>query len=637
MDDVEPSAYFDALMLAPSLTDPGNTLSDFTRTDSSFWRTVSPPWMGGRNSTKRIGVKDDSATATSSWVHPENPRFVYWEIRSAPAHDGDGVTWTQVDFNSAASDDKWSIIIPHAQLEAATGTLPKKTITLQRDGADYAHWSANEPQLENDDVQFKLLEFAFLDDSFFLQDMVNKQIWEVRDQGKKILCPSGTVKVTTHGGNMAFRFAQVKYASSGTARTRVFTRPETAVTVNPAPSYYVFKTGADAGKASIEAENSSDDATYKRPVITLSTDDTNVSPLLWRASQVHDVVFGTAVSSPVDITEKVQGVRITMTRDGRDARADISFLDDGTTSVFRNQKCTVQVGWALDDDTTPLTLQLTGHISQPTFAKQADAQGRRLVSFTAGAIERLRHKRAVAFPALAYFELDFIFQWMCNRWNIPNSLISVEASNPIRVGHPQERLLNFNAEDDAPMVLDKLAEALRLQWGVKPDGTVFIRSLSGVGSGASQFTLNATTATEDDYIRTVDMGFESEEDFANIVIATGRNERGFLEAATAVNTPSISTASASDFIGDDWWKAIHNDSIGDPVGRAEWELYKAGRRRMVVEWTSTTKLELMPDDVVTMDVANMGIVTGTKFVIYEKMLDWSVASTSVTYKGEILI
>jgi len=226
---------------------------------------------------------------------------------------------------------------------------------------------------------------------------------------------------------------------------------------------------------------------------------------------------------------------------------------------------------------------------------------------------------------------------MLKRWNVPDALISVESDAQLRVGHPSQRLLQFSPEDDAPAVLDKVAKALQLQWGVKPDGVIFIRPLSAVGTGASQFTLNPTTTTEDDFIQVVRTGFESEEDFANIVVVTGQDERGFHDAAVAVNSDSIGTASAADFIGDDWWKSIHLDDAGDVKAHAETELNKAKQRRVVVEWSTRTKLELLPDDVVTVDVTNMGVATGTKFVIFEKMISWSVENTSVTYKGEVQV
>lgn len=359
-----------------------------------------------------------------------------------------------------------------------------------------------------------------------------------------------------------------------------------------------------------------------RPVVRFYSTEPLSRAVVWRVDSYATAEF-TDGRGEME-TQTVARVRWTRNNEWRNAELEAELPAGTTVPDWKgNNKVSLRVALEPTGAGEPDYIdKFTGYLLEPEPAIDDKVPQLRRVTLRAidGVGMRLsKHFMVSAIPP-GGMTLEDWFTLVLNNAGVPESLIEVdEEVADLTIADPVPRSmprLQFGKDQTVVNALDEVINnTTGLQWGVRGDGTYFVRKRPEY-DGTPDWVLDEGTVTDTDVV----FAFEStrsSEDFRNYVYVAAKDDYGQLKSVIVRNSASHTDETDDRFIGEDWWKVVLAPDERNPEMRAQLELDESLKPSHNIVWKTCIK-DLSPGQFVRVDVDNFNIPAGTVFEIVEE-------------------
>lgn len=399
---------------------------------------------------------------------------------------------------------------------------------------------------------------------------------------------------------------------------------------------------------------------WTQPEITLETTDATRSPVVYVVNELHPAVLSDPDPIVTDASSWAESWRIEETRDGREARAEVTFVDDPTLDldVLRgNEWCEVAIGhrWA---NSTPSGgaefmetvlggfLEITGRSREGRVrggAPQLEAVVYPWTRRLAGPNQTRKWMCRAAGVSWANWPLVEAVEWLLTSCGVPEDMQSFSFSDPglaatLRVpcARPWERRYAFGHEDSVIAALDALVVSCGCRWRVLRSGAIDVYDPQP-WDGEPDMILNESWVGIEDMIQSIHVGFDVEQR-ANVVLHLGATASGAVAVGHVADNDSLYDTASRDFLGDDWWSVRLDWGNTDPTTTATAELLRRSQYRSVVEWSWLGHPQLAPGMHVLVDVDGVGLPSGSIVEVLAKssVIDGTIPDYTETVRAGVV-
>ena len=611
---------FNAVILKRQFIQSHMSLTNWTFTDSTYYKLVRPPTIQSRRYVKFFNATAlATGKATYTGCYEENPALAFFLIRSKPPED-ETAYWVKyhVGIGGATS---YRITIPKAisdgqerdpYLEKYDPLAPSAWTVVSRFSdapGDVKCWSTDAV-----DEQVTVVHCIGARDGrkgyILIQFAGASKIWAYGEDDLNV--SAGPVSIEHRGGALAYNVCEVGFSITGYVEYKHARNVATWINPTFTMDYLADETSA----TSVTVDPAEDP-----PRATLTTTNSRRTPILYRFTDIHAPTFYT-VTDPNDLSDDgtVRSFSYHLKEDyrGNSVEFMVAKPNDATYAWKGNEKCTLEVA---QDDGSGITWTkqfhgaLEGEI-KPTF-DESEGVGRSRLQCSAQDTARLQRKKAIMYLDFSWRTFVWAFHYALNRAGVQDAWISIDEDDEFKFDEKPkwERFLTFDPDTDVAAVLDKLCQAHgNWEWGRGTDGKYFARS--PVKTGASVYTIDDDNV-DDDLLYSFEAPFDLS-DLRNAIIEYTKDARGEPYIAVARSVPSMDDATKAYFLGDDWWEVLIREADNDALMTVEKELELRLTRQKMIEWETNAKPTLFPGQFVTVNASNVNIPAGTVFKIMEK-------------------
>ncbi len=334
----------------------------------------------------------------------------------------------------------------------------------------------------------------------------------------------------------------------------------------------------------------------------------------------HDDAWTTAANSAVSFRE---GDTITYLRRSSWRGNEFTLPLRDPTGAFDwkgNEVATLSLGYQTTADAPTLAAWVTGYVEGLERDRNSPVDMNLPLSVRDFFGSRMKHKSMIYMPSFCRMTFADAFDIIARRigfsavqTDLDGTLGAMVLPGPQVLG---EQSLYWGAEANPEEALDTLAQCVGGFIGIDASGKLFAKPLATYSS--ADYTLDSDTTTAGDYVRHILYQRDLEDLANNCFVITGSD--GYRQVGWARDSASEATASAGDFIGDQFVSVeVLENTFASAATLATRSLATRSRFSEVIQWTPVqAKTALAPGKFVKVQIENMQIATDSIYYITEE-------------------
>jgi len=411
-------------------------------------------------------------------------------------------------------------------------------------------------------------------------------------------------------------------------RTRIFI-PDACNFNSTVP--VVIKDEPPGTSIEVQIDNNENDKSTA-PIATFNSTG-SFRPTLVRICQVFPTVWEAGTSNPRSTGNRhIVSASGEINKDWKGSTCKLTFVSTIGTPVYPipvGSKMIVDVGatggtyWR----------QFTGYASSPEFSKPERVLAARVTTECVDLIDaRLRRKSAGWLPVFDGWPLAEAWTTVLDLFTVPSALIDTSQipaglSLPYTVG--AEPQFKFKPDAEAVSVLDTIANAMGLEWGVGVDGRIFLRRPLTY-SGTPDIDLEDHPVEDAKIITNIRSVFSFSEfrNFLEVIAGSGENA----VAKTYIDVSSYSDPESPTFIGDFLPRYIMTQN-GNDIDRIAAKLWREAKSwHVTVEFTLHDLPQIIPGHYIRGHWYNIGLPNNVILRVIGKSWEIDLATGRYTQR-----
>lgn len=602
---------------------------------SPYWRTTKPSLIASR-----LAFLDFFDTRPDQWgyvytANPVYPNTAAYILRQSPPANSSTDQYIAFGFLGDPHNAEQSSFAFHFPLGTDAKPYLKRSLTSDNANSEVvAVWEDGVPV--NNLPLYEEIFFEVVDDYWYIRRSGVEEPFIYKPEGGATEMPIGPLALRVYGQSAMVWWGQLEYGT-GSARSPVVPDPDPGF-VSTSRTWAYYPTGTDIPLPdptwTIEATEEAVTGGFRAVCNITQGNDKHKPPPVWvtsyHAPATHAAASGAITTLDHDNGYWVDSVSYDIDYFGRGQTCDIAIQDRPNTLPFKgNERFVVDVGWNRDAGGAQTAQKFLGYLEDYPRAGDAliDKQGTMLNLRIGDPISaRLSKKYMVNRRAAGMWELAvWMYQTLYDA-GVPNGQLTdiyalIDTDTPIiPMGDPKGDLrYKYAAETCVIDAADEICEACGWEWGYDCEtGLYFLRPYLNTDPAVitPDYTLWDIVSTADDF-QFEFIHEKSNEDFRNMLFVASE---GLSESDGTIYQDylSRSLASATNYIGDDWWDVLVAGDSPHVDAVVQKRLNTLLKTNSMIRWTMNGNLDLGPGDFVSVIMDGFGIADATLYqVIHE--------------------